>query len=52
MTKKEREGLERLATIGGNYANGALPEMRAAVDWIKRQMAIDEKRRKKRGSHR
>lgn len=52
MTKKERLGLEHLTTIGANYANGALPEVKAAIDWIQRQMAIDERRRKKRGHYR
>lgn len=47
MTKKEREGLESLAQIGDNYANGALPSIRAAVDWIQRQLALDEKRKRK-----
>lgn len=56
MTKREREGLEQLVKdletgtnpgIKGLFFRGA--DINAALDWIHRQLTIDQKRRKKRG---
>ena len=50
MTKKEREGLEPL--FKENVKMGQKPEVNAALDWIAAQLALDTKRRKRRGTYR
>jgi hypothetical protein len=52
MTKKEREGLRRLLDEVCTCGVCLGDEVNPALDWIRRQIAIDEKRRKKRGSYR
>lgn len=57
MTKLEREGLQFLGMVGKEaVSSGSLtvkrdPSVRAALDWIQRQIALDEKRRRKRGNY-
>lgn len=59
MTKKERYGLSMLITHSRLVSHGRTEfthevkdSVSAAMDWIRRQMAIDERRRKNRGKYR
>lgn len=57
MTKKERQGLEILSAVSNHgiiSVNAMRPEVKAALDWIQRQIALDakaKKRQEKRGCY-
>jgi hypothetical protein len=48
MTKQEKEGLVKLLRVNVAFTDDVI----AARNWIRRQMEIDERRRRPRGKYR
>lgn len=52
MTKREREGLQILVDASHLLVGEGAPSINAAMDWIRRQIKLDEKKRVPRGKYR